>query len=58
MKDLIEFRFTVATKELNGKAILPVAKVVGKALKKVEPQIMRIVEVITDYFEQEFEKED
>jgi hypothetical protein len=57
MKDLIEFRFTVATKELNGKMILPVAKVVGKSLKKVEPQIMRLVEVITEQLEKEI-KED
>jgi hypothetical protein len=57
MKDLIEFRFTVATKELNGKMILPVAKVVGKSLKKVEPQIMRLVEVITAQLEKEI-KED
>ena len=56
MKDLIEFRFTVATKELNGKAILPVAKVVGKALKKVEPQIMRLVEVITEQVEKEVQE--
>ena len=47
MKDLVEFRFTVATRELSGKAITTVAKTLGKGLKKVEPQIMRLVEALT-----------
>lgn len=57
MKDLVEFRFTVATRELSGKAITTVAKTLGKGLKKVEPQIMRLVEALTKEAEKEISKE-
>lgn len=57
MKDLIEFRFTVATAELQGKTAIAVAKILGKAISKIEPQILRVVESATKLAEKELAKE-
>ena len=57
MKDRIEFAFVVRTDELNGKALKAIAPSIKAITKKVEPQLMRIVEVITKYVEKEFNVE-
>lgn len=53
MKDLIEARFTIATRKLEGKTAKAIAKTIGKALEKVEPQIMRLAEAVTKTIEDE-----
>ena len=57
MKDRIEFAFVVRTDELNGKALKAIAPSVKAIVKKVEPQLLRIVEVITKHVEKEFNVE-
>jgi hypothetical protein len=47
MKDLIEVRFTVATKELNGKVL----KSLKPFAKILEPYAERVLEVITNHLE-------
>ena len=47
MKDLIEARFTIATKELNGK----VFKSLKPFAKMLEPYAERVLEVITNHLE-------
>jgi len=57
MKDLIQVRFTVATAEIKGKSMIAISKVLGKALKKVEPQIMRLIEKSTQVLEKNLDDE-
>ena len=47
MKDLIEARFTIATKELNGK----VFKALKPFAKTLEPYVERVLEIITNHLE-------
>lgn len=51
MKDLIEVRVTVATKEINGKAF----KAMKPLFKKLEPYFERLAEVAVSSLEDEKE---
>jgi len=57
MKDLVEFRFTIATRELSGKAVVALTKTLGKGLKKIEPQLMRLIEKSTQVLEKGLDDE-
>lgn len=56
MKDLIEARFTIATREFNGRAFKVVGKQAERLLTKLEPQINRVIEVFIKELEEEKEK--
>ena len=51
MKDLVEFRFTVATRQLDGKAL----KALKPLVKAVEPFAKRLAETLTQYVEAQSE---
>lgn len=57
MKDLFETRFTIATRQLDGRAIKAISKVLDKVLSKYEPQITRIVDAFVDTLEEETRKD-
>lgn len=48
MKDLVEVRFTVATKEIDGKVLKGLGKVVKPLLKKYESKIDLIVDKLVE----------
>ena len=55
MKDRIEVAIVVRTNELNGKAIKALGPVIKTVTKKIEPQLLRVVEAITKAVEKEFD---
>ena len=54
MKDRVEIAIVLRTDEISGKGL----KAVGLIVKKIEPQIIRVVEAITKYTEREFEADE
>ncbi|MDD4070004.1 MAG: hypothetical protein PHF05_06090 [Candidatus Izemoplasmatales bacterium] len=58
MKDRIEFAIVVRTDELSGKTVKVLGPVIKAVTKKIEPQLLRIVEAITKAVEKEFDPKD
>lgn len=58
MKDRIEFAIVVRTEELSGKTIKALGPVIKGVTKKIEPQLLRVVEAITKAVEKEFDPKD
>lgn len=56
MKDRIEVAIVVRTDELNGKAVKAIVPSIKAITKKIEPQLLRIVEALTKEVEKDCEK--